>query len=84
VTPNPSQAKSIAGLIFSILAILCISSCSEKNTAAINALLDARDTAISAHDIEAYGALLLRDYLDDTGQQANDVINKMNRLFAQF
>jgi len=73
-------------LIFSllILTLLSISGCSEYDKVEIHKVLDARDVAVSRHDINAYDALLLPDYLDTAGQSEFDIVSKMNRLFAQF
>jgi len=69
---------------FSLILLLLISACSEYDKVEINALLDARDIAVSTHDIKAYDALLIPDYHDQSGQTEFDVVSKMNRLFAQF
>ncbi|MDQ6968994.1 MAG: hypothetical protein Q9M16_00605 [Mariprofundus sp.] len=64
--------------------LLSTSGCSEYDKIEINKVLDARDAAVSSHNIKAYDALLLPDYLDATGQSEFDVVSKMNRLFTQF
>jgi len=67
-----------------VLLLLMMNACSEYNKTEINALLDARDLAVSTHNIKAYDALLIPDYQDQTGQSEFDIVSKMNRLFAQF
>jgi len=64
--------------------LFSLNGCSEYDKAAINAILDARDTAVSSHNIKAYDALLLPDYQDSLGQTEFDIVSKMNKLFAQF
>lgn len=67
------------------LFILCIglSACSGANKASINAVLDARNTAITARDIGAYSGLILPDYMDH-GRSKVDIVAGMIHLFDQF
>jgi hypothetical protein len=70
------------------LALLCLvaalaTACSDADKASINALLDARDKAISQRDASAYSALLLADYQD--GKQTKvAVMARMINLFDRF
>jgi len=81
---HSSKAKALIGLLISLLTVLVMSGCTEQDKIDINQLLDARDAAVSSHNIKAYDALLLPNYLDTTGQSEFDVVSRMNRLFAQF
>jgi len=43
--------------------LLCLlTSCSAQDRSSIRAVLDARDTAVSSHDIRSYAALLMPGY----------------------
>ncbi|MDQ6992340.1 MAG: hypothetical protein Q9M31_02615 [Mariprofundus sp.] len=66
-----------------LLLTLCISGCFNSDKKDISALLDARDSAVTKHDILAYHALLLPDYHDKKKTEAMLVI-EMNALFKQF
>ncbi len=79
-----SKLKNTICLTIALLAVLTISACTEQDKIDINTLLDARDAAVSSHNINAYDALLLPNYLDAAGQSEFDIVSKMNRLFAQF
>jgi len=65
--------------------ILCIglSACSGADKASINAVLDARNAAITARDIGAYSDLILPDYVDH-GRSKVDIVAQMIHLFDQF
>ncbi|RLL51018.1 hypothetical protein D8Y20_10450 [Mariprofundus sp. EBB-1] len=71
-------------LTISIFMLFNLLACSDYDKQAINALLDARDIAVSTHNIRGYDALLLPDYHDKSGQSEFDIVSKMNKLFAQF
>jgi len=64
--------------------LLSIAACSDYDKNEINALLDARDTAVSNHNIRDYDDLLIPGYHDHSGQTEFDIVSKMNKLFAQF
>jgi len=66
-----------------LLALLLLSACSEYNKMEIRAVLDARDTAVSQHDIAAYQNLLIADY-HAAQQTRTSIITKIQGLFAQF
>ncbi len=65
--------------------ILCLSitACSGADKAAINAVLDARNAAISARDIGAYSILISPDYMDHKRSKV-DIIAQMIHLFDRF
>ena len=71
------------GRILLLLLALSLGACVNHDKDAINAVLDARDRAVSAHDILAYDALLLPDYRDGNRSKA-DLIIRMHNLFKQF
>jgi len=64
--------------------LLTVSACSDYDKNEINALLDARDIAVSNHNIKDYDDLLVPGYHDHSGQSEFDIVSKMNKLFAQF
>lgn len=64
--------------------LLTVTACSDYDKQEINAILDARDIAVSNHNINTYDDLLLPDYHDHLGQSEFDIVSKMNKLFAQF
>lgn len=67
-----------------LLAGLLLSGCgNNSDKQAIHALLDARDLAVSNHDIGSYTLLLMPNYAYQ-GQSEFDVINRMIKLFEQF
>ncbi|MDX8406293.1 MAG: hypothetical protein R8K50_09135 [Mariprofundus sp.] len=68
-------------IVMLLLASLC--GCSNHDQSDINAILDARDKAVSTHDILAYHDLLITAY-DDGKQNEADLVIRMNRLFNQF
>ncbi|MBL4774954.1 MAG: hypothetical protein JKY87_02705 [Mariprofundus sp.] len=70
--------------LFSLIVLCSLNACSEYDKNAIHAVLDARDAAVSKHDIKAYDALLLPGYHDASGQTEFDIVSNMNKLFAQF
>jgi len=65
--------------------ILCtgLSACSGADKASINAVLDARNAAISARDIGAYSDLILPDYTDHNRSKV-DVVAQVIHLFDRF
>ncbi|OIO71967.1 MAG: hypothetical protein AUJ57_06350 [Zetaproteobacteria bacterium CG1_02_53_45] len=66
-----------------LLTGLLLSGCSNSDKQEINSLLDARDLAVSNHDIGSYTLLLIPNYAYQ-GQSEFDVISRMNTLFKQF
>jgi len=78
------KPSSLRLWLLSIALLFSLNGCSEYDKTAINAILDARDAAVSSHNIKAYDALLLPDYQDSLGQTEFDIVSKMNKLFAQF
>ena len=71
-------------LFIGIMILISITACNEYDKKEIHTLLDARDLAVSTHDIKHYDALLLPGYHDQAGQSEFDIVSKMNKLFAQF
>lgn len=76
----PTFCKRLAPLC---IAAALITACSDAEKAGINALLDARDAAISQRDAGAYSALLLDGYQDGK-QNKVAVVAKMIDLFDRF
>lgn len=71
---------------FSICIMACVFSlvaCGEYDKPNIRSVLDARDTAVSRHDINAYSDLLLPGY-EYKQQTEFETINRMRKLFGQF
>ncbi len=62
---------------------LFIAACGGADNASINAVLDARDTAITTRDIGAYSSLIVPDYMDHHRSKV-DVVARMIHLFGQF
>ncbi len=60
-----------------------LNACSETDKAAINAVLDARDAAITHRDIAAYQALIHPEY-HDRGHTRADMVARMAHLFERF
>jgi len=71
------------GRIIIMLFATGLYACSNHGSEDINAVLDARDQAVTAHDILAYHDLLLPGYNDGKQDEA-DLVIRMNRLFTQF
>jgi len=71
------------GRLLLVLLLLSLPACGNHDKDEINALLDARDMAVSTHDILAYHTLLLPDYTDKAISEA-DLIIRMHDLFEQF
>ncbi len=69
-------------VFFSILLCL-LSACSEQDKVDIRSVLDARDAAVSNHDITHYAGLLISGY-EYNNQTEFEIINKMRGLFNQF
>jgi len=69
--------------LFIALLLCLLSACSEQDRSHIRAVLDARDTAVSNHDIKAYSNLLMPGYKSND-QNESESINKMRKLFGQF
>ncbi len=67
-----------------VIILISLTACSNQDRSEINTVLDARDIAVSTHNIKDYDALLLPGYLDHSGQSEFDIVSKMNKLFAQF
>ncbi len=71
-------------LAFSICMLAtALSACSEQDRANIHAVLEARDSAVSNHDIKAYSALLVPGY-EYNKKNEFETINRMRKLFDQF
>lgn len=62
---------------------IAVTACSSTDKASINAVLDARDTAITARDIGAYSSLILPDYMDH-GRDKVGIVAQMIHLFNRF
>ena len=62
---------------------LCLTACGGVDKASINAVLDARDTAISGREIGSYSDLVATRY-HSNGKGKIDVVAQMIHLFDQF
>jgi len=62
---------------------LFITACSGADRISINAVLDARNAAITAHNIGAYSILISPDYMDHHHSKV-DIIAQMIHLFDRF
>jgi len=69
--------------LFAAITCLLIAACSGADKASINGVLDARNAAITAHDIGAYSSLILPDYTDHARSKV-DVVAQMIHLFDRF
>ena len=74
--------KKFPGVAFFLFIALLLSSCSSDKQE-IHQILDARDQAVSMHDLAAYKSLLHSDY-QHLGQNASDVLARVKQLFSQF
>ena len=63
--------------------VLTIAACSDVQKMEIKTILDARNSAVSEGDINAYSRLLIESYQDED-QSKSDVVSKMLGLFGQF
>lgn len=71
-------------LLIPVLAlILTATACSDIQKMEIEAVLDARNSAVSARNIDAYSSLLIQSY-QDQGQDKAEAVSKMHQLFEQF
>ncbi|HKJ83209.1 MAG TPA: hypothetical protein VJ961_04225 [Mariprofundaceae bacterium] len=78
--------RSRGVLLYGLVAICCglfISACGASDQSAIGKVLDARDRAISSHDVAAYSSLIATDYRDD-GRTKVDIVAQMINLFDHF
>ncbi len=69
--------------IFISILLCLLSACSEQEKVDIRSVLDARDTAVSNHDIASYAVLLIPGY-EHNNQTEFEIINRMRKLFNQF
>ncbi len=76
MTPHRIAVLLLAGLQM-------LAGCSDVEKARIDAVLDARDAAVTARDIDGYSKLLLADY-HDRGRTKITVVASMIDLFSQF
>ena len=71
-------------MLLPVLAlILTITACSDIQKMEIETVLDARNSAVSESNINAYSSLLIQSY-QDRGQGKTEVVSKMLQLFEQF
>jgi activator of HSP90 ATPase len=63
--------------------VLTITACSDIQKIEIETVLDARNSAVSESNINAYSKLLIQSY-QDQGQRKTDLVSKMLQLFEQF
>jgi len=66
-----------------IFFCLLLTACGSADKASINAVLDARNAAISARDIGAYSDLILPDYKDH-GRSKVAIVAQVIHLFDRF
>ncbi len=82
----PHQARHPVHLRAFICILACVFSlvaCGDYDKPDIRSVLDARDTAVSRHDIHAYSDLLVPGY-EYKHQTEFEAINRMRQLFEQF
>ena len=71
-------------MLLPVLAlVLTITACSDIQKMEIETVLDARNSAVSESNINAYSSLLIQSY-QDRGQSKTEVVSKMLQLFEQF
>jgi hypothetical protein len=73
----------LARFIPVLALVLTITACSDIQKMEIETVLDARNSAVSESNINAYSRLLIQSY-QDQGQRKADVVSKMLQLFEQF
>ena len=68
-----------------LAAICCLflAACGASDKSAIEKVLDARDQAISSHDVGGYSRLIAADY-HDNGHSKVDIVAQMINLFDHF
>ena len=76
------RVQQAGSMIILILILLC-SACSEYDKQAIHTLLDARDAAVTQHDIAAYQRLLISETYEQI-QRKRQIVHKMQQRFKQF
>jgi len=76
-------STSLARFIAILALALTITACSDIQKMEIETVLDARNSAVSESNINAYSSLLIQSY-QDQGQSKADLISKMLQLFKQF
>jgi len=77
------QPVHLPHVICIIACVFTLVACGEYDKSAICSVLDARDTAVSQHDINAYSDLLLPGY-EYQQQTEFEIIDRMRKLFGQF
>ena len=77
------HTKRIHYPVFISILLCQLSACSEQDKVDIRSVLDARDAAVSNHDIKSYAGLLISGY-EYNNQTEFEIINKMRGLFNQF
>lgn len=70
-------------LATTLLLASLLNGCGNHDKSDINAILDARDQAVSEHDILAYHELLAPGY-HDRGETEAGLVIRINKLFEQF
>jgi len=76
-------AKRASHFAVALAGCAWLTACNGADKAAISAVLDARDAAISQRDIAAYSALIDPQY-QDRGRAKVDMVAQMIRLFDRF
>jgi len=77
------HSKRIHFPVFISILLCLLSACSEQDKVDIRSVLDARDAAVSNHDIKSYAGLLISGY-EYNNQTEFEIINRMRGLFNQF
>ena len=70
-------------LLSVLVLVLSLTACSDVQKMEIEAVLDTRNSAVSAGNINAYSSLLLPSY-QDGGHSKSDMISNILGLFKQF
>lgn len=81
----PTVRQTMTGRITLLAFFFCLfmTACGSTDKASINAVLDARNAAITARDIGAYSKLILPDYMDH-GHDKVEIVARMIHMFARF
>lgn len=74
-----------AGIVYGLTIICCLflTACGVSDTSAIESVLDARDQAITSHDVAAYSRIIDGNYHDGERSKV-DVVAQIINLFDHF
>ena len=72
----------LSSRLLAVVIVLFLTACSSDKSE-IHQILDARDQAVSSHDLSAYKKLIHPDY-EHLGQNLADISKRIEQLFSQF